>query len=150
MSESLHTPAPAKGMPANPQKYAVINAPSLIDGTGAFAKEPIPARQKIGEIRGESISVKEARLRARGLQRIMIVAVSEKRAIDASASEDVMRFTNHSCQPNAFLRIKQGRVEFYALQDIALGEEITVDYGPTHHAGKLSCRCGAASCAGRL
>ena len=31
----------------------------------AFAAEPIPARRKIGEIRGESVSVKVARQRAR-------------------------------------------------------------------------------------
>lgn len=41
------------------------NAPSRIDGTGAFAAEPIPARREIGEIRGETISVYEAWERAR-------------------------------------------------------------------------------------
>lgn len=30
------------------------------------------------------------------------------------------------------------------------GEEITVDDGPTHHAGTLACRCGAANCIGWL
>ena len=28
--------------------------------------------------------------------------------------------------------------------------EITVDYGETHHAGQLPCRCGAAGCRGAL
>jgi uncharacterized protein len=36
------------------------------------------------------------------------------------------------------------------LRDIALGEELTVAYGPTHHAGRLACRCGAPGCAGSL
>ncbi len=49
----------------------------------------------------------------------MIVEVSDKRAIDASQSSDPLRFTNHSCQPNAVLRIRQGRVEFYAMRDLA-------------------------------
>lgn len=136
--------------PNDPQKFAVNNAPSRIDGTGAFAAEPIPARRKIGEIRGESISVRTARQRAKGQQRIMIVEVSDKRAIDASASTDPMRYTNHSCRPNAVLRIRQGRVEFYALRDIAPGEELTVNYGETHHNGTLACRCGAAGCIGLL
>jgi SET domain-containing protein len=61
-----------------------------------------------------------------------------------------MRFTNHSCEPNARLSIDNGRVEFYALRVIATGEELTVDYGETHHAGRLACRCGAASCRGAL
>ena len=57
---------------------------------------------------------------------------------------------NHSCQPNAVLRIRQGRVEFYAMRDVRMGEELTVNYGETHHEGKLACRCGAPGCVGRL
>ena len=136
--------------PANPQKYAVASRPSTIDGQGAFADEAVPARRKIGEIRGESISVREARRRAKGQQRIMIVEVSTTRAIDASQSIDALRYTNHSCRPNAVLRIRQGRVEFYAMRDIAAGEELTVNYGETHHAGTLACRCGAPGCIGML
>lgn len=144
-------PAPRpRGVPADPQKFAVDVKPSAIDGQGAFAAEPIPARRKIGEIRGEAISVREARARARGAARIMIVEVSAKRAIDASRSSDPLRFTNHSCRPNASLRIRQGRVEFYAMRDLAPGEEITVDYGETHHEGRLRCRCGAPGCIGFL
>ena len=132
------------------QKFAVAVAASPIDGQGAFASEAIPAQRKIGEIRGESISVADARIRATRHERIMIVEVSAKKAIDFSKSSDPMRYTNHSCQPNARLSIRHGRVEFYALQAIAPGQEITVDYGETHHAGRLACRCGAARCVGRL
>ena len=138
------------GRPADPQKFAVDVKPSRIDGQGAFAAEPVPARRKIGEVRGEAISVREARRRARGCERIMIVELSERRAIDASGSADPLRFTNHSCRPNAVMRIRQGRVEFYAMRDIAPGEEITVNYGETHHEGRLRCRCGAPGCVGNL
>ena len=141
---------PAADGPADPQKYRVAVGPSAIDGRGAFAAEAIPARRKIGEIRGESISVQEARRRARELSRIMIVEVSERRAVDASASTDPLRFTNHSCAPNAVLRIRQGRIEIQAIRDVAAGEELTVGYGETHHGGRLACRCGAPRCAGRL
>ncbi|HEX6361393.1 MAG TPA: SET domain-containing protein [Albitalea sp.] len=147
-------PAPAaargKGARTDPQKFAVEVKASRIDGQGAFAAEPIPARRKIGEIRGESVSVAEARRRARGQQRIMVVEVSERRAIDASRSTDPLRFTNHSCAPNAVLRIRQGRVELYAIRDVAAGEELTVNYGETHHDGKLRCRCGVPGCVGML
>jgi SET domain-containing protein len=132
------------------QKFAVEVRQSAIDGQGAFAAEPIPPRRKIGEIRGESISVAEARIRATRSERIMIVELSARRAIDFSRSADPMRFTNHSCQPNARLCIRQGRVEFYALRAIAPGSEITVHYGETHHEGRLACRCGAPGCVGRL
>ena len=137
------------GRPAY-QKYDVVPRRSGIDGFGAFAAEAIPAHRKIGEIRGESISVAEARRRAAGQQRIMIVEVSTRHAIDASKSTDPMRFTNHSCQPNGRLTIRGGRIEFWALRDIVPGEEITVNYGETHHEGRLACRCGAPGCVGRL
>jgi uncharacterized protein len=132
------------------QKFAVAVAESRIDGQGAFAAEAIPARLKIGEIRGESISVADARIRATRHERIMIVEVSARRAIDFSKSSDPMRYTNHSCRPNARLCIRQGRVEFYALRAIAVGDEITVDYGETHHEGRRACRCGVVGCRGTL
>jgi SET domain-containing protein len=125
-------------------------ARSAIDGQGVFAAEPIAAHRKIGEIRGESISVDDARIRATRHERIMIVELSPRRAIDFSKSSDAMRYTNHSCAPNARLCIDQGRVEFYALRRIAPGEEITVNYGETHHEGKLACRCGVPGCTGWL
>jgi SET domain-containing protein len=132
------------------QKFAVNVAPSPIDGQGAFAAEAIPPRLKIGEIRGESMSVQEARIRATRSERIMIVEVSPRKAIDFTRSGDPMRYTNHSCQPNARLVIRDGRVEFYARRAIQPGEEITVDYGDTHHEGRLRCRCGAPGCRGAL
>ena len=132
------------------QKYAVAVRASAIDGQGVFAAEPIAGRRKIGEIRGEAISVAEARIRATRHERVMIVELSDERALDFRRSTDPMRYTNHSCRPNARLDIRQGRVEFYALRDIAPGEEITVNYGPTHHEGTLACRCGMAGCVGWL
>lgn len=132
------------------QKFAVRVAKSRIDGFGVFAAEPIPAQRKIGEVRGESISVAEARRRAAGRQRIMIVEMSARHAIDAAQSTDPMRFTNHSCAANARLTLRAGRIEFYARRPIAVGEEITVHYGESHHEGRLACRCGAPGCAGRL
>ena len=132
------------------QKFEVSVQPSRIDGQGAFAAERIPRRLKIGEIRGQSLSVDDARIRASRQERIMIVEVYTRRAIDFSRSDDPLRYTNHSCAPNARLCIRQRRVEFYALRDIEVGEEITVNYGETHHEGRLACRCGAPGCIGRL
>ncbi|MFY8087346.1 MAG: SET domain-containing protein [Rubrivivax sp.] len=132
------------------QKFAVDVRPSRIDGHGVFAATPIPARLKIGEIRGESISVRDARIRATRTERVMIVELSDKHAIDFSRSTDPMRFTNHSCAPNARLCIRNGRVEFYALRAITTGEEVTVNYGETHHEGRLRCQCGAPNCVGAL
>lgn len=139
-----------RAVPADPQKFMLTVGPSTIDGQGVFAAEPIPARRKIGEVRGEPVSLQEAAARSRGQARIMMIAVSARRAIDASRSTDALRFINHSCRPNATLKLNQGRAEFYALRDIAAGEELTADYGPTHHQGRLRCRCGAPRCVGLL
>lgn len=145
---------PRPRQPADPQKFRVRIGPSAIDGQGAFADEPIPARRKIGEIRGEFIDLAEARRRARAAERstgrIFMVAISDRRAVDASASTDPLRFANHACLPNMVMKVQQGRVAFYALRDIAEGEELSARYGPTHHAGRLRCRCGALRCAGWL
>ena len=132
------------------QKFAVAVRPSAIDGQGVFAAEPIARWRKIGEIRGEAISVVEARIRATRQERVMMVEISPQRAIDFTRSTDPMRYTNHSCSPNARLCIRRGRVEFYALRAISPDEEITVNYGETHHEGRLACCCGAANCAGWL
>lgn len=144
----------AKALPADPQKFPVRVALSAIDGMGAFAESAIPAGAKIGEIRGEFVSLAEARVRARQAERttgrIFMIAISDKRAVDATHSTDPLRFANHACAPNMVLKIQQGRVAFYAIRNIDAGEELTAQYGETHHAGRLICRCGAAKCRGRI
>ncbi len=130
--------------------FALEVRESAIDGQGVFAAEPIPARRRIGEITGERISVHQARIRATRHERVMIVEVSETRALDFHKSSDPMRYTNHSCAPNAALVIRRGRVTFRSLRGIEPGEEITVNYGETHHEGKLRCRCGAPNCVGNI
>jgi len=152
-SPAVLTAAPSplpKGQPQPAEKFALHAGPSRIDGQGVFADEAIPARRKIGEMRGELISVAEARRRIKGRERIHVVELSEKRAVDATHDAGVMRFINHSCSPNAVLRIRQGRAEFYALRDIEPGEELTAHYGESHHEGRLRCRCGAPNCSGKL
>ena len=88
-------------------------------------------RAKIGEIRGEFVDMAEARARAREAERrtgrIFMVAVSERRAVDATRSTDPLRFANHACEPNMVLKVQQGRVAFYALRDIAAGEILAAE-----------------------
>lgn len=119
---------------------------SSIDGTGLFTDAPIPARKKIGEFTGERISLREARRRARALKRIAIIEM-ERDAIDLSSPNgNLLRWTNHSCQSNAFIRIAYNRAELYARRAIKAGEELTCDYGETQHNGKLPCRCKSTRC----
>jgi len=119
---------------------------SRIQGKGLFTDAPIRSRKKIGNFTGEEISVREARRRAHGAERIAIVEFSATRAIDGSGGDNPLQFVNHSCDPNVFIRIAYNRVEFYAQRDICAGEELTCNYGESHHNGKLPCLCGAVKC----
>jgi SET domain-containing protein len=112
-----------------------------------FAGCAIPARAKIGEFEGEVISIREARRRARG-RRVVAIIELDKKAIDATDTGRGFRYINHSCTPNTFTRLTRDRAEFYALRRIRAGEELTVDYGVSHHDGQLACRCGTPGCCG--
>jgi SET domain-containing protein len=122
---------------------------SRLVGRGLFAGTPIPRRTKIGEYEGEVIGLREARRRAKGRAVIAIVEL-ERHAIDGAAMRRGFRYINHSCEPNTFMRCTPERAEFYALRDIASGEELTVDYIESQHDGRLRCRCGAQNCRGFL
>jgi SET domain-containing protein len=120
---------------------------SALVGQGLFAGTPIPSRAKIGEFEGEVIGIREARRRARG-RRIVAIVELEGFALDATDTGRGFRFINHSCEPNTFMRCTPARAEFYARRAIRAGEELTVDYGDSHHDGKLACRCGSPRCRG--
>ena len=121
---------------------------SKIDGKGAYAKQPIPARRKIGDLGGVIISQREARRIANRTKRVAIVEFGNGKALNASVSSNALRYVNHSCSPNTYMRVLHNRVEFYALRSIRSNEELTCNYGETHHDGKLPCRCGAPGCQG--
>jgi SET domain-containing protein len=128
---------------------ALVVRPSALVGRGLFSPIAIESRAKIGEFEGEVIGIREARRRARGRSVIAIVEL-ERHALDATSMTRGFRFINHSCDPNTFMRCTPSRAEFYARRPIAAGEELTVDYGESHHDGKLRCRCGAAACRGYI
>ncbi|HYC28334.1 MAG TPA: SET domain-containing protein [Chitinophagaceae bacterium] len=121
---------------------------SKIDGRGAYAKQRIPARKKIGDLGGVIISQREARRIANSTKRVAIVEFGNGRALNASVNSNALRYINHSCSPNTYMRVLHNRVEFYALRNIQHDEELTCNYGETHHDGKLPCRCGAPGCQG--
>lgn len=121
---------------------------SNIHGKGLYTKETIPAKRKLGSLKGEIISKKEGRDKARRRQSISIVELWNGKALDASFHFNDIRYINHSCCPNTYMRTIGNHVEFYTLRKIAAGEELTCNYGPTHHEGKRKCNCGAPECRG--
>jgi len=64
-------------------------------------------------------------------------------------------FLNHSCLPNIGMRVKKGaKPVFYALRDIAEGEELFIDYATFEYKTKvlanIKCLCGAPNCRGHI
>jgi SET domain-containing protein len=134
-------------------RYPVQTKKSKIAGIGAYALSNIPARKKIGNIDGEIISYKEAQRRVKlqpGNVLFMVEFDNDPIALDASVNSNELRHINHSCGPNVFMRRAYQLVEYYALRNIKKGEELTCDYGETHHEGTLPCKCGAKNCRGYI
>lgn len=132
-------------------RFPVEIKKSKIAGTGAYAIKAIPAKRKIGNMTGEIISYKEAQKRVKqqpGNVLFMVEFDNDNIALDASVHSNELRFINHSCNPNVFMRRAYRQVEYYALRNIRKGEELTCDYGETHHEGQLPCQCGAKNCRG--
>ena len=129
--------------------YPLQVSKSNIAGKGAFALKAIPAKKKLGNMGGEIISYKEAQKRVKkqpGNVLFMVEFDHEDIALDASINSNELRYINHSCDPNTYMRRAFQKVEFYTLRPVKKGEELTCDYGETHHDGKLPCKCGAANC----
>lgn len=131
-------------------RYDLKVGASKIDGKGAFARSSIPAKKKIGELVGEIISVRKARQIAKDKKRIAIVELDDKHALCAAEHNNSLRYVNHSCSPNTYMRIFKHHVEFYSLKKINNHDELTCNYGETHHEGKLKCRCNSPDCKGSL
>jgi SET domain-containing protein len=132
-------------------RYAIQIKKSNISGKGAFALQNIPAKRKIGNMAGQIISFRKARQRVKeqsDAALLMIEFDNAPIALDASINRNELSYINHSCSPNTYLRRTNRRVEFYTLRKIVKGEELSCNYGETHHDGKLPCQCGAANCNG--
>ena len=105
-------------------KYLLQNKPSKIDGNGAFALQKIPARKKIGNLGGQIISLREARKRAAKTRRVAMVVFGDGKALDGSINPNELRYVNHSCNPNTYMRVAYNKVEFYTLRSIKADEEL--------------------------
>ena len=122
---------------------------SPIEGKGCFSLTHFPARKKIAEYTGERIRNREANRRA-NRRRLRICAINDDWSLDGSRGGNGTHYINHSCEPNAYMKVLYGHVLFLALRDIEPGEEITIDYQSTLHPNEKRCICGAPSCRGTI
>jgi SET domain-containing protein len=122
---------------------------SPIVGRGCFSVAHFKARRKIAEYTGERITNTEANRRA-GRRKLRICAINERWSLDGSRNGNGTHYINHSCEPNAYMKVLYDHILFLALRDIKPGEEITIDYQATLHSNKKRCICGAPSCRGTI
>jgi len=78
------------------------------------------------------------------------VQIGEETFMGPSGGPD--DFVNHSCNPNAGLKITSERIALVAIRDIQTNEEITWDYSTTmwHDDWELVCHCGESQCRKRV
>ena len=122
---------------------------SAINGRGLHTLCDLPARRKIGEIPGTRVRNKKAWKQVSGLEKIFLVALDDEFSLDISKSNS-FKDMNHSCQPNCYLRIINGRIEVYTLRHISAACELTVDYVETPHPKGMPCNCKASNCRGMI
>ena len=122
---------------------------SPIEGKGCFSVTHFKGGRKIAEYTGERITEAEANRRA-NRRRLRICAINDSWSLDGSRGGNGTHYINHSCEPNSYMKILYGRIQFYALRDILPGEEITIDYEMTLHPDSKRCFCGAKSCRGTI
>lgn len=111
-------------------------------GLGLFAERPFKRGEFIIEYTGEHITHDEAD--KRGGRYLFIL--SKKIVIDGKGRENLARYINHSCRPNAEAETDEdaGKIRISAKRTIQPGDEITYDYGKDYwneYIKTNACRC---------
>jgi hypothetical protein len=90
-----------------------------------------------------------ARGRRGGDDCVYIFELNARYDLDGRTRRNVARLINHSCAPNCRADTIRGHIWIIARREIAVGEELTFDYGFAFKEWRQHpCRCGSARCAG--
>lgn len=115
-------------------------------GLGLFAIEPIKKGEKIVEYVGNILNDVEAEKRKTNKY---LFEVRKNKTIDGTPRWNIARYANHSCDPNAESEEdRRARIYITSIRDIAVGEEITFDYGKEYveeHITPYGCRCSSCT-----
>jgi hypothetical protein len=111
-----------------------------LHGRGVYAGEPIAAGNLILRFSGPYLRHSQTTAETYALQ------IGPDLYIGGSGEMDDL--VNHSCDPNAGVRIKGRTAALHAIRDIAAGEEISFDYSTTldENDFTMECRCGSPAC----
>src|SRR5919201_2325045 len=116
-------------------------------GLGLFATKPMKKGAKIIRYFGPLLDSKKKEEDA--IENKYLFELNNRWTIDGSVRENIARYINHSCRPNAESDVKprKRKVFIRAIKDIEPGEEINYDYGTDYFKAYLKpigCKC--ASC----
>ena len=128
---------------------------SLIHMWGLFAGQDYKKDQMIVEYQGEVIQQPlpdwhERRYEALDIDSCYMFMVGQRLFVDSTIKGNASRFINHSCDPNCYTRILDGKIIIFAKHAIAQGSELTYDYCFSTEEERITCTCGAEKCSGRL
>ena len=129
----------------------VASRPSPIAGLGLFATRAFASGERIAPYSGR-ISTQPPRTEASD-GKVYALEITPGRWLDGATADNPARHANHACHPNAELVWHDGESAAWltALKPIAVGDEITFDYGFSLAESLFHpCACGAADCVGRI
>jgi len=134
---------------------------SALHNKGVFAKENIPKDSKIIQYFGDKITKAESlrrqekqQLKAnrnRNTGSVYIFDLNKRFDLDGNISNNIAKYINHHCKPNAEAFNIRGKIWIYAKRKIKKDEELFFNYGFTIDSYEENvCLCGAPSCLGYI
>src|SRR6516164_9560475 len=115
-------------------------------GLGLFATQPIKKGTRIIRYFGPLLDSKKKDEDA--IENKYLFELTNRWTIDGSVRENVARYINHACKPNAESDVKprKRKVFIRAIRNIEPGDEINYDYGTDYFKAYLKpigCKCDA-------
>lgn len=115
-------------------------------GLGLFATKPIKKGTRIIRYFGPLLDCNKKKDDA--IENKYLFQLTNRWTIDGSVRENVARYINHACKPNAESDVKprKRKVFIRAIKNIEPGEEINYDYGTDYfkeYLKPIGCKCDA-------
>jgi len=112
-------------------------------GLGLFASSPISRGTRIIQYTGKLISNEDEKK----LTGKYLISLNEKYTIDGKQRDNLARYVNHSCKPNAYAEVIDDEIWIIAKRRIREDEEITFDYGKSYFEKFIKTKgCKCAKC----
>ncbi|HET6988287.1 MAG TPA: GNAT family N-acetyltransferase [Kribbella sp.] len=119
---------------------------SPVAGQGLFATQPIAQGTVVGQLSGRRVSTADLRELLKHPPVDTITIDDDEHLVLSNDPRPVIAYGNHSCDPNMWWI---DAVTLEARRDIAVGDEVTSDYGTSTGVDfEMQCTCGSPLCRG--